>query len=44
MENKENKETEISTLSQRKTSMNKTQNTFLSTGSSNKFKINTYIE
>ena len=40
MDNKE-KETEISTLSQKKTSMNKTQNTFLSTGSSNKFRINT---
>jgi len=40
MENKD-KETEISTLSQKKTQMNKTQNTFLSTGSSNKFRINT---
>ena len=37
----DNQENEISITSQKKTSMNKTQNTFLSTGSSNKFKINT---
>ena len=37
----ENQENETSEISQKKQSMNKTQNTFLSTGSSNKFKINT---
>ena len=37
----ENQENEISIMSQKKTPMNKTQNTFLSTGSTNKFKINT---
>ena len=37
----ENQDNEVSLISQKKTSMNKTQNTFLSTGSSNKFKINT---
>ena len=37
----ENQDNEISMISQKKTSMNKTQNTFLSTGSSNKFRINT---
>ena len=36
----ENQENEISAISQKKASMNKTQNTFLSTGSANKFKIN----
>ena len=37
----ENQENETSMASQKKLSMNKTQNTFLSTGSSNKFKVNT---
>ena len=37
----DNQENEVSMISQKKTSMNKTQNTFLSTGSSHKFKINT---
>ena len=37
----ENQDNEISIISKNKTSMNKTQNTFLSTGSTNKFKINT---
>ena len=37
----DNQENEPSIISQKKASMNKTQNTFLSTGSSNKFKINT---
>ena len=36
----ENQENEISAINQKKASMNKTQNTFLSTGSTNKFKIN----
>ena len=39
----ENKENETSEISQKKQSMNKTQNTFLSTGSSNKFKINSFF-